>query len=86
MIYHIDVIRGDTVAEMVRVNTRISSVLNEWLDEQSKQTGVPKSTIIMLALEQYFQQKEVMKSMSDMGAIMDKLDSLEKAVQRSGTE
>lgn len=64
--------------EMVRVNTRISKTLNDWLDKQSHETGVPKSTIVMLALENYWQQKEVMRNMSDMGAIMEKLDELQK--------
>lgn len=63
---------------MVRVNTRISAKLNEWLDNQSKETGVPKSTQIMLAVEQYYQQKEVMNKMSDMNQIIEKLRQLEE--------
>jgi len=66
---------------MVRVNTRISSTLNDWLDKESKLTGVPKSTLVMLALENYYQQREVIKSMSDMGAIMKKLEHIEKQIQ-----
>lgn len=45
-------------AEMVRVNTRISKEINEWLDERSANTGVPKSTLIYLALEQYMQHQK----------------------------
>lgn len=70
------------MAEMMRVNTRISSTLNAWLDEQSKETGVPKSTLVMLALENYWQQKEVLKSMSDMGSIMEKLEKLEAKIEQ----
>ena len=44
------------MSEMVRVNTRISSEVNEFLDERSKKTGVPKSAIIHIALEQYIMQ------------------------------
>ncbi|MFD1852265.1 hypothetical protein ACFSC5_20015, partial [Oceanobacillus bengalensis] len=66
------------MAQMVRVNTRISSTVNDWLDKQSKETGTPKSTIVMLAIENYYQQKEAMKSMSNMGAIMEKLEMIEK--------
>lgn len=65
-------------AEMFRVNTRISKTLNDWLDQQSMENGMPKSTIIMLALENYYQQKEVMKSMSDMGTILAKLEAIEE--------
>jgi len=70
------------MADMVRVNTRISKTLNEWLDEQSKETGVPKSTLVMLALENYYTQREVMKKMSDMGAILNKLEEIEKRIER----
>lgn len=69
------------MADMVRVNTRISATLNEWLDKESNETGVPKSTLVMLALENYYQQREVIKRMSDMGAIMEKLEQIEKQIQ-----
>jgi len=64
--------------EMVRVNTRISSTLNEWLDKRSANTGMPKSTIVMLALEEYRKQEEVIESMADMNSIMEKLQQLER--------
>ncbi len=70
------------MAEMVRVNTRISKVLNDWLDERSENTGVPKSTIVMLALENYYQEKEVMKTMGDMSTIMMKLENLEQEIKK----
>lgn len=64
--------------EMVRVNTRISSTLNEWLDKRSATTGMPKSTIVMLALEEYRKQEEVIESMADMNSIMEKLQQMER--------
>lgn len=64
--------------KMVRVNTRISSTLNEWLDDHSAETGMPKSTIVMLALEDYMKQKEVMRNMADMSVIMEKLEQMER--------
>jgi predicted DNA-binding protein len=70
------------MADMVRVNTRISKTLNEWLDEQSRETGVPKSTLVMLALENYYTQREVMRNMSDMSAILSKLEEIEKRIER----
>lgn len=66
------------MAEMVRVNTRISKTLNDWLDKQSEETGVPKSTLVMLALENYYREREAMQTMSNLGAVMEKLDELEK--------
>lgn len=68
-------------AEMVRVNTRVSKPMNDWLDKQSIETGIPKSTIVMLALENYKREQEVMGAMGDMSAIMAKLDELQLAVK-----
>jgi hypothetical protein len=69
-------------AEMVRVNTRVSKPMNEWLDKESAETGIPKSTIIFLALENYKREKDVMGAMGDMGSIMQKLEELQKAVEQ----
>lgn len=72
--------------DMVRVNTRISGIANKWLDDQSMISGVPKSTLILLAIENYMQQKEAFAMMADMGQLVAKIDSLEKAVQRNVLE
>mgnify|MGYP003550015511 CR=1 FL=1 len=66
------------MAEMVRVNTRVSKHINDWLDKESEDTGVPKSTLIFLALDQYVQQKTVMKDFSQLGVVIQKLEELEK--------
>jgi len=65
------------MADMVRVNTRISAILNKWLDEQTEKTGIPKSTIIHLALEQFVSQKETIDT---MGLLLKKLEDLEKKI------
>lgn len=79
-----------TQAQMVRVNTRVSKKLNEWLDEQSAETGMAKSTLIMLALENFYREKEVMKRMADMGALVKGLEDMKtellEAVQRKDAE
>jgi len=62
--------------EMVRVNTRISASLNNWLDEQYEKTGIPKSTQVMLALESYRKEKVVIENMNDFQSIIDKLEKL----------
>lgn len=66
------------VAEMVRVNTRISKEVNDWLDNKSARTGIAKSTLIYLALEQYIQQQHVVNEMPKM---MELLDELKKVKQ-----
>lgn len=54
------------MSEMVRVNTRISKKLNDWLDAYSKESGVPKSTLVHLALENYVNQKVMLEQMPKM--------------------
>lgn len=54
------------MSEMVRVNTRISKKLNDWLDEYSKESGVPKSTLVHLALENYVNKKVMLEQMPKM--------------------
>lgn len=71
---------GVAMAEMVRVNTRIGVHANEWLDSESERTGVPKSTLIHLAIEQYIQQKEVMTRMADMGELVQAIERMEKRI------
>lgn len=66
------------MGEMVRVNTRIGSEANDWLDTYSKNTGIPKSTLIHLAIENYIQQKDVIKRMADMGDLVAAIERLEK--------
>ncbi|WP_222592507.1 hypothetical protein, partial [Alkalibacterium kapii] len=61
--------RGNIMSEMVRVNTRVSADMNSWLDSETEKTGIPKSTQIMIALEQYKTQKEAMKTMQEILAL-----------------
>lgn len=68
--------------EMFRINARIGKDSNEWLDTESERTGVPKSTLVHLAVEQYIQQKEAMKSMADLGQLVNAIERLEKKIDR----
>lgn len=69
------------MAEMIRVNTRISPEMMRWLDERTKETGIPKSTLIMLALEEYRKQHEVITRMADMGELVKKLEAIERKIE-----
>ena len=66
------------MAELFRLNTRVSIQANEWLDRESEKTGIPKSVLVMMAVEQYIQTKEAMASMADMGQVVAALERLEK--------
>ena len=68
------------MADMMRVNTRIGADANAWLDAESERTGVPKSTLIHLAIEQYIQQKEAFSRMADMGQLVQAIEKLEARI------
>lgn len=68
--------------EMVRINTRISSVANDWLDNRAAETGLSKSALVMLAVESYIQQTQVVKSMADMNSLMEKLEAIENRLAK----
>ena len=68
------------MADMMRVNTRIGADANNWLDAESERTGVPKSTLIHLAIEQYIQHKEAFARMADIGQLVEAIERLELKV------
>lgn len=70
------------MAEMVRINTRISAVLNNWLDKRSKETGVPKSTLVFLALEQYMTQTESIARVSEISEMIEMLKGYEQQAKK----
>ena len=69
------------MAEMVRVNTRISKNLNDWLDEQTEETGLPKSTQIMLAIENYQQQKQANGQLTELSILIEKMQGLTEKIK-----
>lgn len=66
------------MAEMVRINTRISKTLNDWLDAKSEETGVPKSTLIFMSLDSTMQQEKAMELVKNAGAIQVLMEEVEK--------
>lgn len=72
--------------EMVRVNTRISSSLNDYLDKISREDGIPKSTLVMLAIEQYRQQREAVQTMQftqqSLKQLYDKVEAIEQKIDK----
>lgn len=70
-------------AEMVRINTRISKTVNDFLDAKSDESGVPKSTLIYLALEQYMNQQKTLEMLPHMQTWMEQLERLQQGVETS---
>lgn len=70
-------------AEMVRINTRISKSVNDFLDSKSEESGVPKSTLIYLALEQYMTQQKTLEVLPQMQGWIEQLERLKQDVAAS---
>jgi len=66
--------------ELVRVNTRISNALNDWLDVTSIESGLSKSAIIMIAIEQYKLQTSAINTMDE---VIQRLKSLESKLENN---
>lgn len=69
-----------------RVNTKIPGELNDWLDEESRRTGLSKSSLIMLSVQAYYDQKTVVKRMGDMGDFAKKVEVMRELSERNDSE
>lgn len=72
------------MAEMVRINTRISKTLNDWLDAKSEETGVPKSTLVFMSLDSTMNQEkamEVVNNASVLQSLIQEIQTLKESVQ-----
>lgn len=63
-----------------KLSLLISDELKEYFDQESKDLGIPRNSVIVMALKQYVEQKKAMKDMSGLKMLVDKLDELKKAV------
>lgn len=71
------------MAEMVRVNARVSVDVNKWLDDYSKESGVSKSTIVYMALDQYRTTKVATDNFGEMARLFT---DIEKAMDAYNKE
>ena len=69
-----------------RFNGRLGYTQNKWLDEESARTGISKSALIQMAVEQYIAQKQALNAMYDMKSIVDKLESMEAMLKNQHKE
>jgi len=54
------------MAELKRVNIRVSPEVHEWFRIRSEVTGVPMSSLMFLALESHIQQQTLIPHIPDM--------------------
>lgn len=67
---------------LVRVNSRLGYTQNEWLDNESKRTGLSKSGLIQMAVEQYITQKQALSAMGDISVVFEKLEKIESEMKK----
>lgn len=65
---------------VMRMNIRISKKIRKYFEEKSEETGVPQSHLMALALEEYVDQKEVIRFTSS-GGVQQIIDNLSKEVK-----
>ena len=65
---------------VMRMNIRISKKIRKYFEEKSEETGVPQSSLMALALEEYVDQKEVIRFTST-GGVQKIIDDLNKEVK-----
>lgn len=65
---------------VMRMNIRISKKIRKYFEEKSEETGVPQSHLMALALEEYVDQKEVIRFTS-AGGVQKIIDNLNKEVK-----
>lgn len=57
----------------VRLNTRVSHDLNDWLDKKSEEMAISKSALVAIAVENYRKEKETVEALP---ALLKKLEEL----------
>ena len=51
---------------LIRVGLRVSKKIKDYFEKKSYETGVPQSSLMALALEEYIDQKEVANAFSKL--------------------
>lgn len=64
--------------EPVRINVRVPADINEWLDQESKRTAVPKSSLVYMMIDKYITDKKAVDSMHGMPALFNQLNDMQK--------
>lgn len=63
-----------------RVNIRVATWINEWFDNKAKETGIAKSALMAMALNEYIDQKESLKAMSRVDFFSNQIEGVKKMI------
>lgn len=64
-----------------RVNVRITMELDNWFAEKSRKTGIAKSALMHLALEEYVRMQDVTSSMKGLLALNEALNVVKEVAK-----
>ena len=65
---------------LFRLNVRVSKENNDYLEKKSRETGISKSALVQIAVEQYRQQHEAVQDMNKMEIYVDQLEKIQQEV------
>lgn len=68
--------------EPVRINIRIPADINDYLDNESKRTGVPKSSLVYMMIDKYISDRKAMDNFQGMPAMFNKLTQMEESQKK----
>ena len=66
--------------QLVRLSVRVSKENNDYLEKKSTETGISKSALVQIAVEQYRQQSEAVRAMNSMEKYVDQLEQIKREV------
>jgi len=64
--------------ELKRMNIRVSKKVKEYFEQRSKDTGAPQSALMILALEEYIDQK----TMIETSTAITKLEEVQRELRK----
>jgi len=65
------------------ISLRVSLKMNDWLVDENRKTGLPKNTIIQMALENYYMQKTAIDSME---GVSKQLNDIKQMMEKQSKE
>ena len=69
-----------------RMTITIQEELADKITQYNQQTRIAKSNIIAMALEQYFESKEIMNTMKDLSPLLEQIKLMTKAIEDKKNE
>lgn len=67
--------------QIVRLSVRVSKENNDYLEKKSTETGISKSALVQIAVEQYRQQAEAVSAMNNMEVLFDQLGKIQDEIE-----